>query len=117
MYICSHQIGEQMMTEYLVKFRKFFGPNDVWAESVDGRNDREAIIREIEDSDFEVACVLAVECIDHRYEARDVTESVMAEVRDREVKHLTNKYYDANPNITLDEFIWAHSRFADRVAA
>lgn len=105
------------MPEYLIKFRKYHGAEDVWVESVDGQNGREAALREIEDSDFEVACVLAVEYIDHRYEARDVTESVMAEVRDREVKWLTDKYYDEYPNITLDEYIWAHSRFADQVAA
>jgi len=110
------------MTEYLIKFRKYHGPSDAWAESVDGvgreANDREAAIRQIEESEFEVACVLAVECINHRYEARDVTESVMAEVRQREQKWLTDKYYqNTYPEITLDEYLWAHSRFADRVAA
>jgi hypothetical protein len=105
------------MPEYIIKFREYHGPNDVWVESVDGANDREATIRAIEDSDFEVAGVLAVVCIDNRYEARDVTESVMADVRAREVKYLTKKYYDTMPNITLGEFILAHSRFVGGVGA
>jgi hypothetical protein len=100
------------MTEYLIKFRKYAGQYDCWAESSERANARQDAILEIEDSDYEVACVLAVECIDNRYEARDVTASVMAEVADREQKRLTDKYYETQTDLTLDAFLWCHAKFA-----
>ena len=100
------------VTEYIVKFRKYYGTRDCWAESSDGENGRNAVIAEILDSDFEVACVLAVDCEDFKYAARDVTDEIMEEVRDREVKALRDRYDAENPNMTFSAYLWSHTKFA-----